>query len=68
MGRKDLSQQRTEQLLDAFEACISEHGLKGATLQRTAEKADMNIGMIHHYIGNRDALLRMSVERLAEKA
>ena len=68
MGRRNLSQERTEQLLDAFEICISEYGLGGATLQRTAEKAELNIGMIYHYIGNRDDLLRLSVERLAEQA
>jgi len=67
MGRKSLAGERINQILDAFEECIIEHGLSGATLHCTAEQAQLNIGMIHHYIGNRDDLLRAIVNRLSER-
>ncbi len=67
MGRKSLANERSNQILDAFEHCISEYGLQGATLQRTAEQAEINIGMIHHYIGTRDDLLKAMVNRFIEK-
>ena len=66
MGRKSLATERTNQILDAFEVCITQYGLEGATLQRVAKQGDINIGMIHHYIGNRDDLLRAMVGRFIE--
>jgi AcrR family transcriptional regulator len=64
MGRKNLSVVRRNQILDAFELCIIESGLFGTTLTTVAEKAKINRGQIHQYIGNRDALLSALVERL----
>ena len=64
MGRKDLSGERRNQILDAFELCIIESGLFGATLTIVAEKAKINRGQIHQYIGDRNALLSALVERL----
>ena len=66
MGRKDLSDERRNQILDAFELCIIESGLFGATLTTVAEKAKINRGQIHQYIGDRNALLSALVERLIE--
>ncbi|WP_034335027.1 TetR/AcrR family transcriptional regulator [Deinococcus misasensis] len=68
MGRKDLSHIRKEEILDAFERCILEQGLEKATLQRTAEVAKVNLGTIHHYIGKKDAMLRLLTERLMQRA
>lgn len=67
MGRKSLAQERSNQILDAYQACIVEYGLSGATLQRTAERAGVNLGMIHHYIGRRDDLLKQMVARLIKR-
>ena len=64
MGRKDLSAVRRDQILNAFEQCILEFGLFSTTLTTVAEKAEMNRGQIHKYIGNRDALLSALIERL----
>ena len=65
MGRRSLKQQRTEQILDAFARCVTEHGLAGATLERTAESAGLGRPAIRHNIGNRDALIEASLERIA---
>jgi AcrR family transcriptional regulator len=66
MGRKDLSDVRRNQILDAFEQCIWEFGLFHTTLTTVAEKAKINRGQIHQYIGNKDALLSALVARLIE--
>ena len=64
MGRKSLVSERTNQILDAFEQCLILYGFDGATLQRTADLAQVNLGMIHHYIGRKNDLLKAMVERL----
>lgn len=64
MGRKSLVAERTSQIIDAFETCILQYGLAGASLQRTAETAGLNLGMIHHYIGRRNDLIQAMVKRL----
>jgi AcrR family transcriptional regulator len=67
MGRKSLAIERTDQMLDAFEQCIIEYGFEGATLQRTADLAKVNLGMIHHYIGQKSDLLNKMVARLENR-
>lgn len=67
MGRKSLATERTNQILDAFEACVIKHGLDAVTLQQTADAANVNLGMIHHYVGRRDDLLEAMVSRLIKR-
>jgi len=67
MGRKKLTRERQDAILDATERCISKHGLQGSTLEKIAEEARINRGLIHHYIGNRDDVIRLMLERLLEK-
>ncbi len=63
MGRKSLAKERTQQILDAFEACIVEYGLDGATLQRVADRAEVKLSIIDHYIGKRETLVAAMIER-----
>lgn len=67
MGRKDLTKERQTHILNAFEDCIIEYGLFGATLTRVTEKAQVNRGIIHHYFGDRNDLLSALIERLVER-
>jgi len=67
MGRKDLTQERQDVILDAMERCIAKYGLQGTTLENIASEADINRGLIHHYIGNRDDVVQLMVERLLER-
>ncbi|MFT4639958.1 MAG: AcrR family transcriptional regulator [Verrucomicrobiales bacterium] len=67
MGRKDLSAKRIQQILDAFEACILKHGLDGSTLEVIAEEAKMKRSIIRHYIGNREDVLGMLIQRVLER-
>ena len=66
MGRKSLAKERTTQILDAFEACIVDLGLAGATLQQVADRAGVRLSVIDHYIGKRDALITAMVTRFIE--
>ncbi len=57
MGRKSLEKIRTQQLLEAFIACIPENGVDGTSLEKIAEKAGVTRSIIRHYIGNRETLM-----------
>ncbi len=63
MGRPDVGEERIDQILDAFEVCVSERGLEGTTLQRVADEAGVARSLIRHYLGNRDAVLTAWVTR-----
>lgn len=67
MGRKDLTAERQSLILDSLEHCIVKYGLQGTTLENIADEAKINRGLIYHYIGNRDDVIQLMVERLLEK-
>ena len=67
MGRKDLTEERQDIILDAMERCIVKHGLQGTTLKNIAAEAKMNRGLLHYYIGNRDDIFQLMVDRLIER-
>ena len=64
MGRKSMALERREEILAAFERCIINYGLDGATLERIANEAGVQRSIIRHYIGNRDAVVTALVERV----
>lgn len=67
MGRKDLTTERQDEILDAMERCIAKYGLHGTTLNNIASEAKINRGLIHHYVGNRDDVVQLMTERLLER-
>jgi AcrR family transcriptional regulator len=67
MGRKSLKEQRTVQILDAFERCVVNYGLQSVTLQKIADEAGVTRSILRHYIGNRSDLLRVLLQRLEIK-
>lgn len=67
MGRKELAAERQDVILDAMERCIVKYGLQGTTLKNIASEANLNRGLIHHYIGNRNDVVQLMVERLLER-
>jgi len=67
MPRKDLTEERTAQILDAFERCIARHGLDGTSLEQVAEEAEVKRSLIRHYIGNRDDLVRAAADRFGTR-
>jgi len=66
MGRRSLKAERREQILEAFEQCVAQHGLAGTTLDRVAEIAGLGRPAIRHNVGNRDALIRAALDRIVD--
>ncbi|PKO01856.1 MAG: hypothetical protein CVU43_11025 [Chloroflexi bacterium HGW-Chloroflexi-5] len=64
MGRKSLEKIRTQQLLEAFIACIPENGVDGTSLEKIAEKAGVTRSIIRHYIGNREVLITELIDHI----
>ena len=71
MARPNMSAERKEQILDAFERCVLQHGIESSSLEKVALEAGMKRPIIRHYIGNRDdlviALTERSVARFQEE-
>ena len=65
MGRKSLAKERRRQILDAYEECILESGFAATTLGDVAERAGCKRQLIRHYFGNREAVVRDLLSRLA---
>ena len=63
MARPEIKQDRREQILDAFEVCVTRYGIEGATLAKTAETAGLARPLIRHNVGNRDDLVEALVSR-----
>lgn len=68
MGRKSMEKIRTQQLLDAFIACIPENGVDGTSLEKIAEKAGVTRSVIRHYIGNRDELIAELIDHIIKNS
>lgn len=67
MGRKNLTKERQDSILDAAERCIAKYGLQRTTLANIASEARINRGLIHHYIGNREDVIQMMSERILKR-
>ncbi|MEM9282889.1 MAG: TetR/AcrR family transcriptional regulator [Verrucomicrobiota bacterium] len=63
MPRPDLTEERTEQILDAFERCILRAGIESSSLEMVAEEAGVKRPIIRHYVGNREALILALTDR-----
>ncbi len=67
MGRPSLGAERRQQILEAFERCVAEHGLEATTLETVATEAGVQRAAIRHFVGNRDDLIAASVDHLTAK-
>lgn len=63
MGRKNLSEERTSEILEAFARCLLKYGLD-ASLEQVAEEAGMTRSIIRHYIGNREQVVNTLIEQI----
>ena len=66
MGRKSLAGQRSKQIISAFSSCILKYGLVESSLEKVATEAGIKRGIIRHYIGNRDKLLKALVDDVTD--
>ena len=67
MPRRDLTEERTAQILDAFERCVARSGIDGTSLEMIAEEADMKRSILRHYVGNREELVHALARRVVAK-
>ena len=63
MGRPSLKNTRFNEILDAFEICVAQYGLAGATLEQVADQAGLARPLIRHHVGNRNDLIDALVVR-----
>lgn len=67
MSRPSLKQQRSQQIIEAYETCVARYGVEGATLERIASKAGLARPLIRHNVGNRDDLMGALLKRFETK-
>ncbi|MEO0347489.1 MAG: hypothetical protein AAF229_14715 [Pseudomonadota bacterium] len=68
MPRPSLKKERRAAILKAFGECVARYGVEGATLERTAEAANLARALIRHNVGNKDALLDAFIEHFLAQA
>lgn len=68
MGRPSKKEERTEEILEAFYRCVSRYGLEGSTLERVAEESGLRRSLVRHFVGNREQLESMLVDRVLEQS
>jgi AcrR family transcriptional regulator len=68
MARPEIKDERRDQILDAFEICVSRYGVAGATLAKTAEIAGLARPLVRHNVGNREDLLTALIERVLQQS
>lgn len=51
-----------QRILDVAMAEFAEHGYSGSRIDRISSTADVNVGMIYHYFGNKDDLYLAALE------
>ena len=56
MPRPSLKEERRAEILAAYARCVARYGVHGATLERTAEEAQLARALIRHNVGNKDDL------------
>jgi len=64
MGRPSKSEERREQILDAFERIILKEGFAKASQRKIAQEAKVNQPIIHHYFAGSDELLDAFLNRV----
>ncbi|MCA1491186.1 TetR family transcriptional regulator C-terminal domain-containing protein [Ensifer sp. NBAIM29] len=64
--------ERRQELIEATLDCISEFGLKGATVRQIAVRAGVTAGLVRHYFDSKDQMIaeayRAVIASLTEKA
>ncbi len=61
-----LVERRRAQLTRAAIACFSENGYHSTTIRDVAERAEVSIGLIYQYVGDKEDLLFMALQEVLE--
>lgn len=68
MGRPSKKEERTEEILNAFYRCVARFGLEGSTLERIAEESGLKRSLVRHFVGNREELIDLLVDRVLQQS
>ena len=64
MPRPKISEERREEILKAFEACVVRKGFAETTLADVANEAGLPRPLVRYFIGNRDDMVTCLIERI----
>ena len=67
MGRPSVQEQRTAEILTAYELCVARHGLDGATQERVAAQAGVKRTLLRHYLGNKDEMVEALIKHVVAR-
>ncbi len=67
IARKQISEIRREEIIEAFYSVVAERGLSSATTRQIAEAAGCSLGMLHHYFVNKEAMILAVVDYTVKK-
>ncbi len=67
MARPRIGNERREEILAAFEACVVRKGLASTTLTDVAEGAGQPRPLVRYFIGNRADMVSALIDRLLER-
>jgi len=67
LGRPSLQEQRTAEILTAYELCVARHGLDGATQERVATQAGVKRTLLRHYLGNKDEMVEALIKHVVAR-
>ncbi len=68
MGRPSKKEERTEEILNAFYRCVARYGLEGSTLEHIAEESGLKRSLVRHFVGNREELVQLLVDRVLQQS
>lgn len=68
MARPKIENQRREEILRAFEVCVIRKGLAETTLSDVAEEAGLPRSLARYFVGNRDEMIELLIERMVARA
>lgn len=68
MGRPPKFEERSEEIMQAFEACVLRKGLLATTLADVAEESGLPRSLVRYFMGNRDEMVDRLIERQMQLA
>jgi len=67
MGRKDKSESRRREILEACYQVVARKGLEGATLKSIGREMGVAPSLLMHYFANKEALIQSLVDHMIQK-
>ena len=67
MGRRNIRDERREEILAPFETCVVRKGLAKTTLADVADEAGQPRSLVRYFIGNRDDMVDALIDRILER-